>query len=86
MTSRAFDRSSSQGFTLIELIMVIAIAGVVAVMASSMFANQMSAFVDLSRRAELVDQAETSVRQIARDVRHALPTACESQLAVRLEY
>ena len=75
MISRAVNRNSSQGFTLIELIMVIAIAGVVAVMASSMFANQMSAFVDLSRRAELVDQAETSVRHISRDVRHALPNS-----------
>lgn len=75
MISRAFDRNSSQGFTLIELIMVIAIAGVVAVMVSTIFGNQMSAFVDLSRRAALVDQAETSVRQIARDVRHALPNS-----------
>lgn len=72
---QTLGRNHLQGFTLIELIMVIAIAGVVAVMASSMFSNQMSAFVDLSRRAKLVDQAETSVRQIARDVRHALPNS-----------
>lgn len=65
----------ANGFTLIELVIVITIAGIVAVLAATMIGNQMTAFVDLSRRAVLVDQAETAVRQISRDVRHALPNS-----------
>jgi MSHA biogenesis protein MshO len=65
----------ANGFTLIELVIVITIAGIVAVLAATMIGNQMTAFVDLSRRAVLVDQAETAVRQMARDIRHALPNS-----------
>ncbi len=75
MDNTTRSKQANQGFTLIELIMVITIAGIVAVLAATMLGNQMLAFVDLSRRAELVDQAETSVRQMARDVRHALPNS-----------
>ncbi|GAA3929449.1 type II secretion system protein [Litoribacillus peritrichatus] len=69
------NKPSQQGFTLIELIIVITIAGIVAVLAATIMGNQMQAFVDLTRRAELVDNAETAVRQITRDVRHALPNS-----------
>jgi MSHA biogenesis protein MshO len=69
------SRSNNRGFTLIELIIVITIAGIVAVLAATMLGNQMLGFVDLTRRAKLVDQAHTAVTQMARDIRHALPNS-----------
>ena len=64
-----------QGFTLMELIMVIVIAGILATMTVGFITKPMEAYVDLSRRAELVDSAEMSMRMMARDIRRALPNS-----------
>jgi len=63
------------GFTLVELVMVIALAGVVAVMISTVLSNPLSSFVDQSRRAELVDQAAGALNRMSRDVRLAVPNS-----------
>jgi MSHA biogenesis protein MshO len=63
------------GFTLVELIMVIALAGVVAVMISSVLSNPMQGFVDQSRRAELVDKAAIALNLMSRDIRLAVPNS-----------
>lgn len=73
----------SQGFTLVELVMVIALAGVVAVLISTVMSNPLQSFVDQSRRAELVDKASMALKRMARDVRLAVPnslTASVSQI------
>lgn len=73
---RALGRlHSSGGFTLVELVMVIALAGVVAVMISTVLSNPLSSFVDQSRRAELVDQAAGALNRMSRDVRLAVPNS-----------
>ncbi|WP_235983384.1 PilW family protein [Aquipseudomonas guryensis] len=61
------------GFTLVELVMVIALAGVVAVLISTVMSNPLQSFVDQSRRAELVDLAAGALNRMARDVRLAVP-------------
>lgn len=67
--------SSVGGFTLVELVMVIALAGLVAVMISAVLMRPMQGFVDQSRRAELVDLAATALNRMARDVRLAVPNS-----------
>ncbi len=63
------------GFTLVELVMVIALSGLVAVMIGTVMSRPMQGFVDQSRRAELVDLAATAVNRMARDVRLAVPNS-----------
>ncbi|UUY10567.1 type II secretion system protein [Pseudomonas sp. J452] len=53
--------------------MVIALAGVVAVLISTVMSNPLQSFVDQSRRAELVDLAAGALNRMARDVRLAVP-------------
>lgn len=64
-----------QGFTLVELVMVIALAGLVAVMISTVMSRPMQGFVDQSRRATLVDLASTALNRMARDIRLAVPNS-----------
>jgi len=63
------------GFTLVELVMVIALAGLVAVMIGAVLSRPFQGFVDQSRRAELVDLAATALNRMARDIRLAVPNS-----------
>lgn len=63
------------GFTLVELIMVIALAGIVAVMISTVMSRPLQGFVDQSRRAELTDLAASALNRMARDIRLAVPNS-----------
>ena len=64
-----------RGFTLVELIMVIALAGIVAVMISTVMSRPLQGFADQSRRAELTDLAATALNRMARDIRLAVPNS-----------
>jgi MSHA biogenesis protein MshO len=66
---------NAKGFTLIELIIVITLTGIVAVFISTITGNQMSAYVDVSARANLVNLAESSLRRIGRDLHNAVPNS-----------
>lgn len=66
---------AARGFTLVELVMVIALAGTIAVMISTVMSNPLQSFVDQSRRAELVDLAAGALNRMARDVRLAVPNS-----------
>src|SRR5690606_18256126 len=68
-------RHGQGGFTLVELVLVIALAGVVAVMISAVLSRPLQGFVDQSRRAELTDQAATALNRMARDIRAAVPNS-----------
>ena len=67
--------SVQRGFTLVELVMVIALSGMVLVMISTVLARPLQGFVDQSRRAVLVDQAAGVLQRMARDVRLAVPNS-----------
>lgn len=63
------------GFTLIEAVIVIAIAGIVGSMVAVFITRPVEGYAALSRRAELVDQAEQALKRMQRDVRRALPNS-----------
>jgi MSHA biogenesis protein MshO len=65
----------SVGFTLIELIVVIAISGVIAAIVGVFLLRPIQGYDAQVKRAELVDAAESSLRRIARDIRRALPNS-----------
>lgn len=64
-----------QGFTLIELIVVIAISGALAMVFSQLIQGPVESFQDQTRRAALVDRADTTLRVITRELRQALPNS-----------
>lgn len=63
------------GFTLVEMIMVIVITGIIGGMVAMFLTAPMQQYMDVARRAELADIADTAIRRIARDVRTAVPNS-----------
>jgi MSHA biogenesis protein MshO len=63
------------GFTLIESVMVIVITGILAGMVAVFIRAPVDSYIDMARRAELTDIADTATRRIARDIRLALPNS-----------
>lgn len=64
-----------QGFTLVELIMVIVLMGVIGGIMSVFMRGPIDAYFSSARRAALTDVADTTVRRIARDLHRALPNS-----------
>jgi MSHA biogenesis protein MshO len=64
-----------QGFTLVELVMVIVILGIIGAMVSVFMKSPIDAYVASARRAALTDVADTTVRRMARDIHKALPNS-----------
>jgi MSHA biogenesis protein MshO len=67
--------SKQMGFSLLELILVIVLLGILASGAGLLITTPIKAYNDQLRRTQLVDMAEMSLRQIARDIRGALPNS-----------
>lgn len=63
------------GFTLVEMIVVIAITGIIAAAVAVFIRYPVEGYGDAVRRAELTDAADVGLRRIARDVRLALPNS-----------
>lgn len=64
-----------QGFTLVELVMVIVILGIVGGMVAVFMKSPIDAYLDSGRRAALTDVADTTVRRMGRDIRKSLPNS-----------
>ncbi|MBI3898103.1 MAG: type II secretion system protein [Gammaproteobacteria bacterium] len=75
MTRRRSCRWANAGFTLIEMVVVIAISGVVAATVAMFLLRPIQGYEAQVSRAELVDVAESSLRRVARDIRRALPNS-----------
>lgn len=81
MTMRA-ALQRQQGFTLIEMVMVIVILGIVGTMVAVFMRAPVTAYFDTARRAALTDVADTTVRRMARDIRKALPNSLQTPVTV----
>jgi len=67
--------SSQSGFSLLELIVVVILVGILAIGGGMLIATPIEAYDAQQRRQQLVDQGEMALRQIAADVRRALPNS-----------
>src|SRR5574340_804111 len=75
-TARAMRRISDHaGFTLIEMIIVIAITAIVGSMVAVFLRAPLESYVAQDRRARLADAADTALRRMGRDIRLALPNS-----------
>lgn len=63
------------GFSLVEMVIVILIAGILAGIVAVFLVRPIEGYRDLSRRAALVDAAENALRRMERDIRIALPNS-----------
>ncbi|MDO9467255.1 MAG: prepilin-type N-terminal cleavage/methylation domain-containing protein [Thiobacillus sp.] len=67
--------SDHAGFTLIEMIIVIAITAIVGSMVALFLRAPLESYVAQDRRARLADAADTALRRMGRDIRLALPNS-----------
>lgn len=68
-------RVNQKGVTMVELVIAIVITGILAGVIAMFIVRPMQGYVDLGRRAALVDSAESALRRMARDIRIALPNS-----------
>lgn len=70
-----------RGFTLVELVLTIVLSTIVVSFMAIFISGPVASYNDQSRRAELVDLAENSLRRVARDIRRALPNSVRLNLS-----
>ena len=63
------------GFTLIELVVVMTLTLLIVGVLGTFVVRPMLGYVDLSRRAALLDVAQSAIQRVARDARRALPNS-----------
>lgn len=74
-TRRHIPAVRGRGFTLIEAIIVIVLTGILAAAVAVFLRAPVQAYLDVARRAELTDIADTALRRIGRDLHQALPNS-----------
>lgn len=60
---------------MVELVIVIAISGIIAAVLSVLLSGPINAYFDQANRATLVSAADAALRRMASDIRHALPNS-----------
>lgn len=75
MQARSSSLRYVAGFTLVEMVLVIAITGIIASTLVVFVKPAISGYDAARRRAELTDIADTALRRLARDIRSAVPNS-----------
>lgn len=65
----------TSGFTLVEMIMVIVITGIIGGIVAVFLKAPVQQYMDVARRADMTDIADTALRRVTRDLRMALPNS-----------
>ena len=78
--------SDHAGFTLIEMIIVIAITAIVGSMVALFLRAPLDSYIAQDRRARLADTADSALRRMARDIRLALPNSVRVTTAGGVTY
>jgi MSHA biogenesis protein MshO len=68
-------REAERGVTLIELVVTIVVGSVVVAFMAMFIVTPMQAYTGQTRRAELVDEADSALRLMGRDLRSSLPNS-----------
>jgi len=74
-------RTSAAGFTLLELVIVMAVTAIVAVFMVFFLATPVESYFAQTRRADLVDSADRILRNVGSDVGSALPNSIRESAA-----
>ncbi len=67
--------NNKNGFTLIEMIIVILLVGILSGVLFMALRGPMQAFIDVEKRMRLVDIADTALQRMTREIRLALPNS-----------
>ncbi len=79
--ARPVRHRPAAGFTLIEMLITVVLLSTLAALGMGLFTMPARGFADLSRRATLVDQADSALTRMSRELRHALPNSVRTALA-----
>jgi MSHA biogenesis protein MshO len=69
------NKSIHSGFTLVEMIIVMVITGIIGGMVAIFLKSPIQQYMDVARRAELTDIADTAFQRVLRDFRTAVPNS-----------
>jgi MSHA biogenesis protein MshO len=79
-------RRTQEGFTLVEMIMVIVITGIIGGMVAVFLKAPIQQYLSISSRADMTDVADTALRRIGRDLRLALPNSVSATTSGGVRY
>jgi MSHA biogenesis protein MshO len=76
----------ARGFTLVELVVVIALGAIMATTLVVFFRPALEAYLATRSRAHLADQADTALRRMVREVRSAVPNSIRTPSSQCFEF